>query len=70
MKEEAIRLVALMGDAVINERDDKDKYREDIKEQMIGIARTAEYMRCVFRIAEQAQKSLEDLAKAEHTNEN
>lgn len=69
LKEEAIRLVSLMGDTVINESDSKDRYREDIKEQMIGIARTAEYMRCVFRIADQAQKSLDDLAKAEHITE-
>ena len=65
LEKEPVRLVHLLGDASINLGDRKEALRNDIQERMIGIARMKEYMRNVYRMAEQAQKTLEDLDKAE-----
>lgn len=64
-KEEATRLVSLFGEASFNMSDKKEEHREEFIERIIGISRFSEYTRNVFRMAEQAQKTLEDLSNAE-----
>lgn len=64
-KEESARLVSLFGEASFNMSDKKEKHREEFLERMIGISRFSEFTRNIFRMAEQAQKTLEDLSNAE-----
>lgn len=60
----AARLVGLLAERTFNLDDKKDMYRDDIKEQMIGIARFKEFCFVVHQLAVQAQKSLDDLNSA------
>jgi hypothetical protein len=64
VKDEASRLVGLLGEPTFNHSDKKSMYREDIKEQMLGIAMFVNSMRNIHSIAGQAKKTLEDLAQA------
>ena len=43
----------------------KNEHREEFIERIIGISRFSEFTRNVFRMAEQAHKTLEDLSNAE-----
>lgn len=65
VKDEASRLVSLLGEPNFNSSDKKANYREELHECMIGIGRFTEYCRNVFNIAEQADKTLHDLTEAE-----
>ena len=64
-KEEAARLVSLFGEASFNMSGKKEEHREEFMERIIGISRFSEFTRNVFRMAEQAHKTLEDLSNAE-----
>lgn len=64
-KDEASRLVGLLGEPNFNMSADRQKIRMEIKESLIGIARFSEYCRKIKSMADQATKSLEDLANAE-----
>ena len=64
-KDEPIRLVALLAEPTFNLTDKKDMHRAELKESMIGVARFIEYMRNVYRLADRATKTLEDLRNAE-----
>ena len=68
-KDEAARLVGLLGEANFNASDKKAAYREELHECMVGIGRFTEYCRNVFNIAEQADKTLHDLHEAETRTE-
>ena len=58
---EASRLVGLLGDQTINLSQNKDEYRQDFHERMVGIARFNEYLRQVKAIATQSRNTLEQL---------
>lgn len=64
-EDEPVRLVHLLAEPAFNMDDKKDRHREEINESMIGIARFTEYMRKVYRLADQATNMLNDLQKAE-----
>ena len=64
-KDEPIRLVALLAEPTFNLSDKKEMHRAELKESMIGIARFVEWMRNVYRLADRATKTLEDLSNAE-----
>ena len=70
LKNEAYRLVGLLSDASINMGNEKDKHREEIEERMIGIARFQEYVRTVYLISDQAEKTLEDIETANAESHN
>lgn len=62
---EPVRLVQLLGEPSFNMSEKKSMHREEIQEQLIGIARFAEYIRMVHMKASKAEQSLRDLDKAE-----
>ena len=64
-KEEASRLVFFFVEASFNMVGKQEEHREELISQIIGISRFSDYTRNVFRMAEQAQKTLEDLSNAE-----
>ena len=64
-KDEPVRMVALLAEPTFNLSDKKEMHRAELKESMIGIARFVEYMRNVYRLADRATKTLEDLRNAE-----
>lgn len=66
LEDEAIRLVQLLGDPSLNMGGKKAEYREDLQERMIGIARFSEYLRYIPLKADQARKTLDDLANANY----
>lgn len=68
-KDEPVRLVALLAEPTFNLTDKKAMHREELHETMIGIARFVEYMRNVYRLADRATKTLEDLRNAETVEE-
>lgn len=65
MEEEPSRLVQLYGEPSINLGDKRELHREEIHERLIGIARFAEFLRGIHMLAQQAEKQLQDLQKAE-----
>ena len=65
-EKESARLVSLLSEASFNMSGKKQEYREDIQERMLGIARFEEFIRNTFRLAEQAEKTLDDLAQAQN----
>ena len=69
---EPVRLVHLLAEPTFNLGGKKELHRDEIKESLIGIARFSEYLRNIYRLASQAEKTLEDLRQAEsdaHTND-
>ena len=66
LEEEPSRLVQLYGEASINLGDKREVHREEIHERLIGIARFAEFLRGIHMLAQQAEKQLQDLQKAEN----
>ena len=64
-EEEASRVVALLAEPSFYMSNDADKYRKDLQERLIGIARFSEYLRSIHRTAGIAQKDLESLDNAE-----
>lgn len=69
-EDEAVRLVNLLGEATFNLAPNKSIHRDELHECMVGIARFNAYMRNIYRLADQAIKSLDDLNKAESTFDN
>lgn len=65
LEEEPARLVQLYGEPSINLGEKRELHREEIKERLIGIARFAEFLRGIHMLAQQAEKQLQDLDKAE-----
>ena len=65
MKDDVVRLVGLLGEQTINLGGKKDEHREEIQERLIGVARFQEYMRNVFRLADQAENDLIAAEEAE-----
>ena len=61
LKDEAQRLVGLLGDYSLNHSEHKALHREDLVEQMHGIARLQAYMRFIFIQAAMGEKTLYDL---------
>lgn len=66
VKEEPVRLVALFSEPSFNMSGKKAEYRDDINERLIGISRFQEYARNIFRLADRAQATLDDLAQAQN----
>ena len=66
LKEEPVRLVHMLGSIDIIYGNHKEACAQDNHEQMIGIARLYSYMRNVFKIADNAQKTLDQINEAEH----
>ena len=62
---EPIRLVHLYGEPSMNLNEKRELHREEIHERLVGIARFAEFLRGIRMIAQQAEKQLQDLDKAE-----
>ena len=56
-KDEAIRLVHLLGDSNINFSTSMEDNRREIRERMIGIARFKEFLRFIRWNAENARKT-------------
>ena len=65
LEDEPVRLVHLYGEPSMNLNEKRELHREEIHERLIGIARLAEYLRGVRMIAQQAEKQLQDLDRAE-----
>jgi hypothetical protein len=65
MKDNAARLVGLLGDQTINLGGQKAAHREDIQERLIGISRFGEHVRNIYKLADQAMNTLESLSEAE-----
>jgi len=65
LKDEAVRLVGLLGEPNFNGSEKKDLYRAEIRECMIGIARFNEYCRQVFNMAQQSESMIKSLNEAE-----
>ena len=65
LNKEPVRLVHLLAEPSFNFGGKKELHREELHEAMIGIARFSEYIRNVYRLAEQAEKTLQDLQAAE-----
>lgn len=65
LEKEPARLTQLYGDPAINLNDKRDLHREEIYERLLGIARFAEFLRGIQLIAQQSEKQLKDLEKAE-----
>ena len=64
VQKEAVRLVGLLGDTVINQAPNKEALREDFHERMIGIARFSEFMRQINALGNKAREQLEQINKA------
>ena len=65
-EKESIRLVKLLGDQSVNMGNNKEAFRNDIQERMIGISRFSEVMRQIYLMAEQADKTLLDIDYAKN----
>ena len=65
MRDDVVRLVGLLGEQTINLGGKKYEHREEIQERLIGVARFQEYMRNVFRLADQAENDLIAAEEAE-----
>lgn len=63
-EDNAARLVGLLGERTFNMDEKKQMYRDDIHEQMIGVARFKEFCGIVHQLATQAEKTLDDLNNA------
>ena len=67
---EAVRLTHLLGEPTFNLSDKREIQRTEIKESLIGVARFMAFLRNIYRMAEQAEKTLDDLRKAEAESDN
>lgn len=64
---EPVRLIQLLGEPSFNMSDKKSLHREEIKEQMIGVARFAEYLRRVHLQADKAEQTIKQLDEATYS---
>lgn len=65
VKDYAVRVVGLLGDSSLNLSGDKVTQREEIQENLIGVARFQAYIRTVLQLANQAINELESIEEAE-----
>lgn len=65
IKDYAVRVVGLLGDSSLNLSGDKVTQREEIQENLIGVARFQAYIRTVLQLANQAINELESIEEAE-----
>lgn len=65
VKDYAVRVVGLLGDSSLNLSGDKVTQREEIQENLIGVARFQAYIRTVLQLANQAVNELESIEEAE-----
>lgn len=65
IKDYAVRVVGLLGDSSLNLSGDKVAQREEIQENLIGVARFQAYIRTVLQLANQAINELESIEEAE-----
>lgn len=65
VKDYAVRVVGLLGDSSLNLSGDKVAQREEIQENLIGVARFQAYIRTVLQLANQAINELESIEEAE-----
>lgn len=64
LKKECERLVHLLSENALMASDKAAYYKEDIHDQMIGIAKLSNWLRMVHKLADQARSSLDSLNKA------
>lgn len=65
-KDYPIRVVGLLGDDSLNLSSNKAAQREEIHENLIGVARFQKYIRTVFQLANQAINELDGIEEAEN----